>query len=360
MTEATDQALIDHFEEQAGWNDALGSPFTAGLVRAMGQDFSAGGPVATLCRNWPGNPRKDATSLRLAGALHHAVLTGTAHSLAAVYPASRPDWSMAEVWPLARNWLEANRQHVADFIKRPPQTNETRRAMVLLPGFLELAARFDMPMDLLELGASAGLNQNWDRFGYSANNWQKPGMSDVLIRTKWTGPPPAHLEHQPQIRSRAACDLNPLNVSDPAAALKLKAYTWADQTERLVRLDAAIRLGIQTGVKVEEADAEEWLAGKLAMRASTGLTVIFHSIFLIYPPREQIIRIMKLIRQAGGAATEKAPLAWLCYESESLFGGDKSSPRMRTRLQVWPEGDTRFLTESDGHITYVKSLTQSG
>ena len=36
-------------------------------------------------------------------------------------------------------------------------------------------------MHLLELGASAGLNQNWDRFTYDGGTWQRPGASDVTI-----------------------------------------------------------------------------------------------------------------------------------------------------------------------------------
>ena len=350
-----DTSLLAHFEEQAGWCDGLGSPFTGALCRELAKDYKAGGPVYTLCKDWPGNPRKDALALRLTGALHHAVLTGADPVLAAAYPEQRPNWSMDEVWPRARHWLEANLDHVSAFIQSPPQTNETRRAIAMLPAFLELAARFDMPMDVLELGASAGLNQNWDRFNYQTDSWSRSGDSGVTIRTDWHGEPPAHLETAFNIRSRAACDISPLDVSDPAKALQLKCYTWADQEERLSRLDAAIKLAVETGVRVEKANASDWLEAKLASRPSGGLTVVFHSVYLIYPPREEIARTMQLITQAGEAATASNPLAWVCYESEALFGGDKTSPKMRTRLQVWPGGEARYLNTSDGHITRLQA-----
>lgn len=349
-------SIREHFDWQAGWNDWLGSPFTAALCRSMGEDFDAGGPVYALFKDHSGNANKDASSLRLAGALHHAVLTGAAPELAAVYPAAMPKWNIGEVWPLARAYLEANLDLVAAFIESPPQTNETRRSIALLPGFLALAARHDMPMDLLELGASAGLNQNWDRYGYETASWARLGTSDVLIKTDWTGPAPAHLDAQPHIRSRAACDLNPLDVSDPAEALNLKCYTWADQDERLTRLDAAMKLAVETGVNVEQADAADWLEDKLAKRPKDGLTVVFHSVFLIYPPRDQIVRIMKLIRDAGRAATEANPLAWLSYEAEVLFGGPKNSPKMNARLQTWPGGAPEILAQSDGHVTRVTAF----
>ena len=348
-------SILAHFEEQAGWNDQLGSPFTAALCRQMAKDFKARGPVFDLCKDWSGNPRKDALALRIAGALHHAVLTGSDDVLASAYPEKRPNWSMDEVWPRAVHWLAANLDHVRLFIQSPPQTNETRRSIALLPGFLRLAAHYDMPMDLLELGASAGLNQNWDRFNYQTDEWSREGASDVTIATEWDGEPPQYLSARPEIRSRAACDIRPLDVSDPAEALKLKCYTWADQFERLTRLDAAIKLAVETGIHVDPANAADWLEQKIANRPSDGLTVIYHSVYLIYPPRDEIARTMEIIRSAGEQATASNPLAWLCYESEALFGGDRTSPNMQTRLQSWPGGEVSLLNTSDGHVTKLTS-----
>ncbi|MGB3624934.1 MAG: DUF2332 domain-containing protein [Henriciella sp.] len=348
-------AVVDHFREQAGWCRALGSPLTADLCLAFAGDFDAGGVIYRLTADWPGSPRKDALALRLTGFLHHAVLSGAAEVLGAEYPAAQPDWSIDRIWPLARQWLQSNTDSAKRFIERAPQTNETRRSIAMLPGFLELAARFEMPMHLLELGASAGLNQNWDRFSYATDKWQlrREPESGVVIRTDWQAPPPAHLDASPEVASRAACDLNPIDISDPDQKLRLRSYVWPDQAERLARLDAAIELARQTGVSVEKADALDWVSRKLAARPKTGLTVVYHSVFLIYPPRDVIKAIMSAIDEAGAAATEAAPLAWLCCESEALFGGSPSSSGMVTRLQTWPGGQATLLNRSDGHVTKV-------
>ena len=239
------------------------------------------------------------------------------------------------------------------FLQSPPQTNETRRSIILLPGFCKLVHQFGQPLHLLELGASAGLNQNWDRFNYQTESWQRSGESDVTIRTDWRAPVPEHHDVDIQVASRAACDLNPVDLSDPDQAMRLKSYTWPDQEERLSRLDAAIRLAQESDTRVEQADALTWLSERLANRPKSGLTVIYHSVFLIYPPREVIAAIMDTIRAAGETATEAAPLAWLSYESEALFGGDRASPKMRARLETWPGGHVETYAESDGHVTYV-------
>lgn len=350
-----DSKIVDHFVEQAKWCDGLGSPFTAQLLRRFAADLEAGGPVAAICGDWPTNPRKDALGLRLTGALHHAVLGGAAPVLAGLYPEAQPDWDMDKVWPVARAWLDAHADHVRAFIQSPPQTNETRRSIILLPGFLKLAARFGQPLHLLELGASAGLNQTWDRFNYQTESWQRAGDSDVTIRTDWRAPVPDHLDADLRIASRAACDLKPVDLTDPDQVLRLKCYTWPDQAERLSRLEAAVRLAQDSGTVVDQADAATWLAQRLANRPKTGLTVIYHSVFLIYPPRDVIKTIMQTIQSAGAEANDAAPLAWLSYESEALFGGDRSSPKMRARLETWPDHTVETYAESDGHVTYVEA-----
>ncbi len=347
--------ITDHFAEQAKWCAELGSPFTAALLKRFAADFETGGPIVDICGDWATNPRKDALGLRLAGALHHAVLSGQAPDLAALYPASMSDWDMGRVWTVAKAWLGANVDHVRAFIQSPPQTNETRRSIILLPGFLKLAARFQQPLHLLELGASAGLNQNWDRFNYATESWQRSGESNVTIRTDWRAPVPDHLDTDLQIASRAACDLKPVDLSDPDQARRLKCYTWPDQDERLNRLDAAIALAQDAGTQVEQADALSWLTERLANRPASGVTVVYHSVFLIYPPREVITAIMETIRNASATATHQAPLAWLSYESEALFGGDRASPRMRARLETWPSGTVETYAESDGHVTRVEA-----
>jgi len=344
--------MIDHFRQQARFCEEYGSPFMARLLETLARDLEAGGPTAELTANWPRSPRIDAVSLRVAGALHAAVLSGRDAALAAEYPAARPAWDMARVWPLARDFLARERDWVAGFLGSAPQTNETRRTIALLVGFLVLAARHDLPFELLEIGASAGMNLCWDRFAYRTDIWQW-GDSDVQIATAWTGPPPP-LDVAPRIRSRAACDLNPINIHDPAERLRLRAYVWADQAERLARFDAAAALAVAHGEPVERADAAEWLEARLPRRASDALTVVYHSVFYQYPRTETRQRIARAITEAGERGG--APLAWLRLEPEAVLDGPRDSTRFLVDLITWPGGERRTLATTDGHGNFVHSL----
>jgi hypothetical protein len=346
------QALLAHFSEQARFCEAFGSPFTARLIEAMARDLEAGGPVAALVGAWPGPPRADAVSLRLAGALHAAALSGRDAALAAEYPAARPDWDADAAWLAARSFLARERDWVRDFLGFPPQTNETRRAIALLAGFLHLAARFDLTIDLLEIGASAGLNLCWDRFCYRTGSWSWGEPGGAAIDTDWRGPPPP-LAAKPRVRSRAACDQNPLDLRRPEERLRLRAYIWPDQPERLARFDAAAELALATDVRVERADAAVWLEERLPARATDALTIVYHSVFLQYPTRETRARIEAAIRNAGERGA--APLAWLRLEPEVVLGGPRESVRFLLDVITWPGGERQTLGVTDGHARFVEA-----
>jgi hypothetical protein len=344
--------ILDHFREQAGFCRMLGSPFTAALIDAMADDIAGDGVVADLVGAWASNPRAEAVSLRLAGALHFAVLTLRDPGLAAVYPSANPNWRIETVWPFAQAFLRREAAFVRSFLESAPQTNETRRTIGLLPGFLHLSARFGLPLDLLELGASAGLNQVWDRFHYRTAGWAWGPANGPVIDTDWTGAVP-HVEQFPIVRSRRACDLRPIDLEDADARARLKSYVWADQPDRLARLDGAVAMARAAGVKVEAADAEDWIKACLAQREGDGVTVVFHSVFYQYPPSHKRQAIADAIEVAGAAATAQAPLAWLRYEPEPLLIDAPDSIRFIVDLITWPGRERRLIAATDGHARHV-------
>lgn len=350
---AMSNAVIEHFVEQAGFCEAYGSPFMARLLEQLARDIAAGGLTAELVDGWPRSPRADALSLRIAGALHAAVLSGRDLALAAEYPAARPAWDMARVWPLVQGFLARERTWIAGFLGSAPQTNETRRSIGLLAGFLWLAARHDREIELLEIGASAGLNLYWDRFAYRTASWRW-GDGPVQISTEWTGAPPP-FDAVPRIRSRAACDLQPIDVRNPDERLRLRAYIWADQAERLARFDAAAALAAALDVRVERADAAEWLEARLPRRSPDALTVVYHSVFYQYPRTETRQRIAAAIAHAGERSA--APLAWLRLEPEPVLGGPRDSVQFLVDLVTWPGAERRTLATTDGHGNFVHALT---
>jgi hypothetical protein len=348
--------MLAHFKEQALFCAAFGSPFTAQLIERFADDLQVGGPVAALVGDWPTSPRADVVSLRLCGALHAAALMGRDARLAALYPARNPDWRMDEIWVAARDFLSREQDWVRDFLRFAPQTNETRRSIGLLAGFLTAAKHWSVPIDVLEIGASAGLNVNWDRFAYRTASWSwGSASSPVLIDTDWNGPPPP-VDAGLSVRHRAACDLNPLDITDTDQGLRLRSYIWPDQADRLARFDGAVALALDNFVQVERANAATWLAEKLATRAKDAATIVYHSVFLQYPPPEARAAVIGAIESAGALATENAPLAWVRLEPEALLDGVRDSARFVIDIVMWPGGGRRILGYTDGHVRSIHAL----
>lgn len=341
--------VLEEFRLQSRFCGEFGSRFTMELLARAADDIEAGGIVAKLTDGWPGNPRADAVSLRLAGALHAAALTGRDPVLAAEYPAVKPDWSIDRIWPVARDFLEREETHVRDFMRSPPQTNETARAAGLVSGFMWLAERSPQPFHMLELGASAGLNLNWDHFCFTYPRWGRDKVNGPVIPTRIEGPVPEW--RNITIDSRAACDQYPVDPSDPHDRLRLQAYIWADQTARMERLNAALELAHASGLKVEKADAAEWVRGKLSGVLPAGTTVIYHSVFYQYPPKEVRIAIAEAIEETGRRTTAERRLAWVRFEPETVIGGPRGSTRYVLNVVSWNTGrrSEATLAEADPH-----------
>lgn len=334
------------FAEQARWCARLGSPFTALLCGLLGERLDRGTAVGARVLDWPGDPAPvaDALALRLCGALHALVRRGEAPLLAPFYPpapAPEPDALGAALSAT----LAAEAGTLAAWLGRAPQTNEVGRSAVLMAGLLEVAARFGLPIALYELGASAGLNLQLDRYDYDLGG-RRVGAAGATVRIApdWRGPPPA--DSSVRIAGRQGVDLDPL---DPRRD-RMLAYIWPDQPRRLGQAEAALALAARDPPPVEAGDAADWIERRLEAAGPAGIVrVVMHSVaFQYFPPAAQA-RVERHIALAGASASADAPLAWLRFEK--LSQDDSYSLRLRT----WP-GEELLLAWAHPHASTVRWL----
>ena len=326
----------------------LGSPLTATLLHLAADDWAAGGICREIIPTWTGDPTADGMALRLTGALHYAALTGRADALAGYYPNLGGTFREEGFRDVVSTALRDNRDIVADFMKGPPQTNEVRRSAVLLGGFLTISEATGLPLRCLEIAASAGLNLNWDRFGYTihdhtggAQTWGDPA-SPVQLDSTWYGPA-VSLDTTANVLSRAGCDISPVNLDSEETRTRMAAFVWPDQVTRFNNLRAAMDIALSDGPALEKADAAEWARAKLAENHPGTATVIYHSIAQHYFSEETKRGLSDAIHEAGERATDEAPLAWLRMEFESM----DSAPLLR--LKSWPGGEARVLADVHPH-----------
>jgi hypothetical protein len=328
-----DDSVAEAFRRMADDFERGGSPLYARLAREHADDPL----VAEICRD-----RKPywELPLRLFGAVHFLALSG----------------EVEDPWSRFRDVLAAHRDRVARFVaEKPVQTNEVQRSWALLPAFLAVAdAR---PLDLVELGPSAGLNLLWDRYRYRYGDaaWGSADAALELAGDATGGPPAALLERTVEVRSRLGIDRTPVDVTSDEDARLLQAFVWADQTGRLERLRRAIEIARTDPPRVVAGDYLELLPDVLAERPRDGLVVVFHSASTAYLARDDRERLRETIARAG---SERA-LAWISYE----FAEDAEGRRtvgydaFSIDARVWPGGETRRLACADGHGNRLRWLS---
>ncbi|MYM57178.1 DUF2332 domain-containing protein [Thalassovita mangrovi] len=332
-------SLSAHFRKQAEACEALGSPFTARLLRLLAERMAPVRAVETRLFGWPASQMKaDAVALRLAGALHALVLMGRDEGLCAVYPPHQA--SEEALWRAVDTALAAHEAHILHWLDNAPQTNEVRRSAALILGASVAADHFPgLPLRVSELGASAGLNLNFDRFGLTLPEGSiGPENPALTLAPDWQGTPPPLAPFE--IAERRGVDLRPVDPSDPDQLLRLKSYIWADQPDRMARTEAALSL---PPAPVDAGDAGDWLTGRLADPVPGRIDFLYHTIAWQYFPEDTVRACRAAIDRAATRATPQAPFAWLSFEM------DDQRPGAPVVLRLWPGDIVLPLGRMDFH-----------
>lgn len=333
------------FAAQAAHCSALGSPFMARLMTILSEKLAPEtSPMMATLYAWPGDvgPAGASLPLRLAGGLHALALRGIAPELEAVYPPH--EVADSTLWAAVFAALQGHDAWLADWMKSAPQTNEIRRAAVVRAAGQWAAARFGLPLHLLELGASAGLNLHWDAYGLEAQNVRfGPLGAPVELAPDWRGALPPNAE--PIVMARRGVDLAPPNLHEADDRLRLLAYLWPDQPERLTRTRAAMAL---PPARVDAGDAADWIEAQLDLPAPAATRLIFHTIAWQYFPAPVQHRARIAIEAAGEKATAADPLIWFAMEADG-----SEAPGACLTLRCWPGNETYAAGRACFHGRWV-------
>ena len=342
------ERLQEAFSQQIQACKGLEAHVAAAALDAARRDIARGGAVAELVDDIDFDPVLGNLPLRLLAAGHRLVLRGEAPELEAHCPTTGGTPDLQVVGDLFVERLVREPAVVRPMLALHPQTNEVARGAVLFAGLTTVWQRTGLPMQLFELGASAGLNLLLDRFRYRLGifEWGDP-HSPVELHPRWAGDFLFEEEAPIEIAARSGCDLDPIDVRDPESALRLCSYVWPDDPERLDRMRAAIGIARRHPVEVERDDAIDWLDDRLeSMRPGVG-TVVYHSLFELYLSRSEREELRAMIEGAAEQARIGQPLAWLRLErNEQVF---------QLRLRLWPGGRGRdeILAEAHPHCRWI-------
>jgi hypothetical protein len=264
-----------------------------------------------------------------------------------------------ESWLRLRDWMLAHPDAlVAELGRRTTQVNDVRR---LGPVSLALS-RVDGPVALLEVGASAGLCLFPDRYAFHATargagidvdlRWGDPG-GDVAVELDidlgvGVDARPSPLADAvatgrvelPEIVWRAGLDLDPVDVTDPAAVSWLETSLPPGPSERVDLLRRAVSVARSAPPRIVRGDAVDGLASLAAAAPPGARLVVVSTGTLVYLPGER--------RQAFVDAVRRLDASWISYERRDLLHDVVADPP-----QGVAPGDDFAALALDGHALAV-------
>lgn len=190
--------------------------------------------------------------------------------------------------------------------KRVTNTNETGRSAVIASGLSYLYAQIPCPLYLIELGPSAGLNLNFDRYAYRFKDAAGRRIGDYWAPSALTiecqladetapqlGPAP------PPVAGRIGLELNPVDLANADDRDWLRALVWPERTDRMARLAAALEIARDHPPTILEGDAIDLLAPALQRAPSKAAICVVHTAFAYQLPPQKRADIDAILAEAG-------------------------------------------------------------
>ena len=250
----------------------------------------------------------------LFAAVQYLLLKGVKHSLAAHYPiisgrTPRNQSAFADF----RDFCLRHRDAIVELIHtRRTQTNVVRRCTCLLPVFSLVSEESDLPLALVDVGASAGLNLNFDRYYYTYHRNQEKvanwGVEDSRIHLaaeiKGRGLFP-EISPNIAVASRDGIDLDPVDLTNQDQLLWLRALIWPEHVERHQQLIDAANEFTRSDIHLHEGDAVDVLPNLISTISNEHALVVYSTITLYQFPIENRKRLTHALEEAS-----KKRLVW--------------------------------------------------
>lgn len=304
----------------------------------------------------PGQPPAN----MLFAAVHFALLAGAEHPLRLYYShLLKPGESETAVTPAAydvfRDFVARHRAIIDPLIAtRVTNTNEVRRSTFLRAGYAAVATETGKPLNIIELGPSAGLNLNWDRYAYAYRlvdgGLLRGGPASALeldCEVRGAVPPPVP-DRPPAVAARTGLELNHVDLASEADRRWLVALLWPGQPDRIARMKSALTIAADHPPPIRPGDALAVLPDLLAAADPAHATIVTHSLVTYQWTDAMRTRLDEMLL----AASLRSPVYRLSVE----FKIEEESWYYPLRLDVYEAGkvERRILAGVHHHGAWIE------
>lgn len=234
----------------------------------------------------------------LFSAVHYLLLGDPTQSLAR-YFATIADAPLPPegAYPELASFCREHRDALVELLRtRSVQTTYAERCRAILAPMGEVARQAGEPLNLIEIGCSAGVLLVFDKFAYRMNDQGLVGESDapLLLEGELHGGPELFV---PRIGKRIGIDLHTIDAGAEDQRRWLLALCFPELRDEQARLAKALDVIAATDIALYEGDALEHISA--AMAQVPDRLCIFHSACLFYWPPEARLRLEEMLLEAS-------------------------------------------------------------
>lgn len=186
-----------------------------------------------------------------------------------------------DAFPYFKKYVLSNEEALKQlFRSKLVQTNEVRRCAYLYPMFADIYEKHRMPLALIEIGASAGLQLGIEQYRYIYNDKLVVGNlnSSLTIHAQNRGKElPRSIKEIPVVETRIGVDLNPIDLQNKEELKWLQALIWPEHQERKNLLNQSASIIKNLDIQLIRGDAVEQIEEICDQIPLNQLIVIFHT-----------------------------------------------------------------------------------
>jgi hypothetical protein len=275
--------------EPSEWRSAAALRAAVHLYEVMGTPL-----YATLCARGVcdadilalvSRGKEGAAPMHLFSSVHYLLLQDPSDPLSRFFGTLTPSPQPPEdAFPEFARFCREHREEILQLLDtRTVQTTYAERCRTVMPLLSRVADEAGEPLNLVEIGCSAGVLLTFDKYAYELERGGRLGAADapLTLSLAVVGGRPLRI---PRIGARIGLDLRVLDVRSEDERRWLLALSFPEHREQQAALATALNVVARTPMRMIEGDALDTLPAVLAETPDP--LCVFHSACLMYWPSQ--------------------------------------------------------------------------
>lgn len=284
-------------------------------------------------------------------AVHYLLICNPSQELAKYYPSLKSDYLKNLPFQLFIEFCLKHKEAIIEIEQtKIVQTNALNRTAYLMPILSNLFGNKEI--SIVDIGSSAGLTLNMDKYEYHYNNKYSFGKSSVIIQSEIRKGTLPKFNNPVILKNKIGIDQNPLNLTIIENEKWLKALVWADLNERFNKLSNAINIAKNNPITLLKGSDTNFFKNVIQSQHKELPLVVYHTHTLYQFSQKKREEFWDMIDTVG----KKRDLTYIAVEGSKVFHINYKSNGVLVELTEYKNGNktNKILAETNGHANWIK------